>query len=211
MLYQYSPSSYYERDMNKLTLSDQEFVDCQVKYRAAIEKKLKEKINFQEIDREMEEHQVPIINDMDYNFYHKFSTLDSKYIFLRNNYHIERLSPEDLEYLQACLKNNQELGDEFLKRTFETVLYETGDLAMLGVPLDENVVPAKSLMFEFACSYADVEDMKVFTYILNYYDNQLKVQLMNEIEKLFQVPTSIHLYDGYGDVFKKGNRSISIQ
>ena len=191
MLYQYSPSSYYERDMNKLTLSDQEFVDCQVKYRAAIEKKLKEKINFQEIDREMEEHQVPIINDMDYNFYHKFSTLDSKYVFLRNNYHIERLAPEDLEYLQACLKNNQELSDEFLKRTFETVLYETGDLAMLGVPLDEN--------------------MEVFMYILSYYDEQLKSKLMGEIEKLFQVPTSIHLYDGYGDVLKKRNRSISIQ
>ena len=190
MLYQYSPSSYYERDMNKLTLSDQEFVDCQVKYRAAIEKKLKEKINFQEIDREMEEHQVPIINDMDYNFYHKFSTLDSKYVFLRNNYHIERLAPEDLKYLQACLKNNQELSDEFLKRTFETVLYETGDLAMLGVPLDEN--------------------MEVFMYILSYYDEQLKSKLMGEIEKLFQVPISIHLYNGYGDVFKKGNRSISI-
>ena len=82
MLYQYSPSSYYERDMNKLTLSDQEFVDCQVKYRTAIEKKLKEKINFQEIDREMEEHQVPIINDMDYNFYHKFSTKHRKYTLI---------------------------------------------------------------------------------------------------------------------------------
>ena len=62
---------------------------------------------------------------------------------------------------------------------------------MLGVPLDEN--------------------MEVFMYILSYYDEQLKSKLMNEIEKLFQVPTSIHLYNGYGDVFKKGNRSISIQ
>ena len=81
---------------------------------------------------------------------------------------------------------------------------------MLGVPLDENVVPAKSLMFEFACSYADVEDMKVFTYILNYYDEQLKSKLIGEIEKLFQVPTSIHLYNGYGDVFKKDGNSISV-
>ena len=95
----------------------------------SIEEVLKSLINFKELDDYCtKKMQIPINDDWEDNFYHKFSTLNSKYIFLRNNIHIEKLKNEDIEKIKRAIFNENLLDKEFVLRTLKEILYENGIL-----------------------------------------------------------------------------------
>ena len=72
---------------------------------------------------------IPRIKDKEYNFYHLSSNLNSNYIYLRNNIHIENLTNEEILYLV----NNDNFSDDFIINTYQRVLYEEGDATYFGI------------------------------------------------------------------------------
>ncbi len=154
MEYNYVPNSYDKNLISKNEFLQDNFLLMQIKYRQSIEEVLKSIINFKELDDYCtKEIKVPINDDWEDNFYHKFSTLNSKYIFLRNNIHVEKLKNEDIEKIKRAIFNENLLDKEFVLRTLKDVLYEDGDYVFYGVAMDENRVDSQSLVFEF--SYDD--------------------------------------------------------
>ena len=75
MKYKYVPNTYDRIKVNQI--GEDIFLEYQIKYRESIEKFLQSKINFEEIEKELNELNLPIIEDKDYNFYHKFSNIHS--------------------------------------------------------------------------------------------------------------------------------------
>ena len=98
MEYIYIPDSYNNNLMKEKFKNEEEFLNTQVLYRQKFESILEQYIDFNLIDRVIKNKNIniPTIEDTKYNFYHKYSTLNSKYIFLRNNFDVENLTKEEI-------------------------------------------------------------------------------------------------------------------
>lgn len=185
MEYVYNPDSYDYGILFKKDISQDEFVKLQVKYKESLEKVLMSVLNFKSIDPAMIKNglNIPVLEIPDNNFYQKFSTLGSKYLFLRNNIHIERLTDEEIEEIFESLFNDEDLSKEFIMNTLDKVISEDGDTTMYGTPLLENEISSKSLVFEFAyddkkCS---LEDGKKIAKYLQVLFKQIKDILENKL------------------------------
>ena len=200
--FKYVPDSYNYEKINKIKLTKEEFLNFQIKYRIDFERILKSIIDFNKIDSYIESfaYNIPIIDDEDYNFYRKFSTLGSKYIYIRNNIHIENLSIEEINIIDVSIKNNKLLDYTFLLATFKKVFYEEGDFSMFGVPISKNIVNSKSLVFEFA--YDQLRFMNVSQHkFIDKTKEQLEVLLMKSINKVINTNVSLISYNGIRDVY----------
>ncbi len=157
MEYRYLPDSYDYKELFQKNISANEFLKLQVKYKQSFENLLKSIVYFNNIDLSIEKLDVKIpTNDIsDNNFYKKFSSLGSKYIFLRNNIHIERLSDDEINEIYGAIMNNCDLSPEYLQQTLEKVLFEDGDFVYYGTPINKNKTSSRSIVFEF--SYNDKE------------------------------------------------------
>ena len=80
MQYKYIPNSIKIID----NISYDDFLKLQIKYRESLEALIKKYVSFEEVDKIIENlnFSIPLIQDQEYNFYHKFSTLGSKYVFI---------------------------------------------------------------------------------------------------------------------------------
>lgn len=165
---------------NKSDFSDKEFLSYQIMYKQHIEKILSLIINASFVDQYIINNNlsIPTVDDDEYNFYHKYSLLGSKYLFLRNNIHIERLNKEELEEL----KNNP--SSDFFKRTFKTVLFESDNsFTYFGSPLRKNEVKPNSLVFEFAydlkkaTSMKQIKDINNLLLFINKYVSELSQKI----------------------------------
>ena len=135
----------------------------QIKYKNEVEKLLSKFIEFSMLDDKIREvSNVFPVDDYEYNFYHKFSVLKSDYIFLRNNIHIENLTPEE----QEKIKNN-EISDEFILETIPKVLFEDSGKSFFGKQVLEYLANSKSIVFEIA--YSPNFELNSHKYFSEYY------------------------------------------
>lgn len=201
MEYVLIPNSFNRDLLNNL--SDDEVLELQNKYRNCIEEKIKGIIDFKKVDDQINKMvYVPRLEDKEYNYYHKFSTFPSNYIFLRNNYHIERLSEDELEQLK-----NGSVDDEFLKNTFEKVLYEDGNFTYYGSPIDSYLAASKSLVIEFAYDQVEIEtieELQNVDKIIGIISDELKAK----IEDSLGVPVSVIIYNGIPDLYKNNEKNV---
>ena len=197
MIYKYTPDTYDYNLIKKLNLNEDEFLKLQLKYREEFESFLKKIVSFSSFDQLLTKENIKIleIEDKNDNFYHKFSSLNSKYLFLRNNYHIERLKEKDLDVLKGSLFDDKKLEENFILKTFKEVLFEDGDQAMFGVPMLKNLANSKSLVFELAYDdkLCSVEESKI---IRKFYENTL-VKLQKFLKNELNVDVNIIINDGF--------------
>ena len=143
----YIPDSYDYKKLEEMGISSEEFLNLQVKYREGFETYLKDLIDFNEINSYiLTKGELPKVDDEDRNFYHKYSTLGSNYIFLRSNVHIERLTPEEINILKLNPTS------EFYQKTYDRVLFETTEEVniMIGSAIPEHIVKGRSIIIEFS-------------------------------------------------------------
>lgn len=197
MKYTYIPDTYNVKKIFDNNLDDV-FVDIQVAYRKIFESLLSKVINFKEIDKYIEESKIdiPVVDDFDYNFYHKYSTLGSKYVFLRNNIHIENLSDIELSELRV----SENLDFDFLKRTISKVIFEDGDLSFFGPPMDETKVSSKSMVFEFAFDQKKCKSIEQLDLIENAIQ-KINTYIKKNIEENLKIPVSFIVYRAIPDLY----------
>lgn len=202
MEYVYSPDSYNYNLINEKFKSNQEFVELQIAYRTGLEKLLKEVIDFKEIEAYILNSgvDVPKVNDKEYNFYHKYSTLESDYLFLRNNFHVENLSKEELDNL----RNSSKCDLDFFKKTLNNVIFEAGDATFFGIPVPTNLVKSKSIVFEFAYNQLECETIEQLVKIQGISDNIFKV-LESRIRNNLNLDSSFVVYQAVVDYYKANN------
>ena len=123
MNYKFIPDSIKIDDSIPLNYSLDEFLELQISYKQSFEKILTDIVDFAYFDNWVKNtiNDLPIVNDKEANFYRKFSTLNSDYIYLRNNIHIEKLDFKELNELRS------NVNKDFLLRTYKKVLFEGGD------------------------------------------------------------------------------------
>ena len=210
MKYKYIPDSININILEQKDLSYEKILELQIKYRESFENIIKEYIDFKDIDNLIEDlpFNIPLINDTEYNFYHKFSTLGSKYVFIRNNIHIERLEENELQIVINAINNNTLLDKQFVLDTISKVMFEEGNTACYGTALPENMIKAKSITFEFAYEdyKCDIQQgrmvkekfSKVFKYILEKLGNYLNVEY------------SIIIFNGFDNIYKYTDNDMNI-
>ena len=106
------------------------------------------------------------------SFYQKYSTLDTRYIYLRNNIHIERLSEEQLALLDDYLLT----GGDTTKKQLEALIAETYRMVLMVDPSGGNFLvgyaggggitaPNVSIVFEISFSGFDYDAGDGYDYI----------------------------------------------
>lgn len=209
--YKFFPDSYNYTLIKNKGINLENFLKLQIKYKNDFEKILIGIIDFKKIDNYIDgfEKKIPIITDHKYNFYHKYSLLGSKYIFFRNNIHIENLSLDEIEVINTSIVNNVSLEYKFLIDTFEKVLYENGDIAMFGIPIESNEVLSQSLVFEFAYNQKEFSTIEQYYFVNNIKDELLR-DFNNLINKVIDVDVSVICYNCIPDIYSKENLFIKV-
>ena len=203
MNYKYVPNTIDEKEIEKRGLTYDHFLELQIKYKKCFEKMLTDYVSFEELDKIIEElpFTIPVIEDNEYNFYHKFSNLNSKYIYMRNNIHIERLNDEEIKELENMA--GEEVREDYMRATYERVMFEDGTAACFGTPLPQNMVDAKSIVFEF--SYDEYEcDILEGPVILKNFDRAFE-NLSETLKAKFDVKLSKLISNGFDNSLKQDN------
>lgn len=206
MYFKYVPNTI---DYKLVGISYDDFLNLQIFYKSNFERLLNSLYNFNLIDNYINQNcnNLPVIDDADYNFYKKFSTLGSKYIYLRNNIHIERLDAKDLEYLCKNFAQKTNLDANFIINTYKKVLFENGQFTFFGNAYDGNLVKCESIIFEFAFDSKKCKTVEQVTFA-HYNLNNILNLFKNIIISKMNVDVSIHLYDGIPDEYKSTDSSI---
>lgn len=207
MKYVYVPNNYDYDEINKKFSDFDEFIKVQIKCRSEIEKIIMSFLNFENIDNNLEQYNIPIIEDKEYNFYHKFSTFGSKYIYLRNNIHVERLDLEDINYIKKCIISNDSLSSDFIFKHLNILLFEKGDKIFLGPTNIENLVNSQSIIFEFSFDQIKCIDVEHLLKIENIYNNIVKY-VKNLVMKYLKLPVSFIKYNKIPDLYKKNEKRL---
>lgn len=200
--YKYIPNSYDYSLINEKQIDKEKFLRLQIKYKNDFEKLLLKIIDFKKIDEYINSFNlnIPYISNQENNFYYKYSILESKYLYLRNNIHIENLSNEDIEIIANALKNNLDLNLDFFNKTFKHVLYEKGDYSMFGIPMLRNKVSSKSIIFEFAYNQNGFKEVSQYNFVNSVIDVIYK-SLSDSIKKVIDTEITIHSYNSIPDIY----------
>ena len=199
MKYKYIPNSYNNSKIEEKFKED-EFIELQVKYRNYLESILNKFIDFKKIDEKMKEViNIPKIEDKEYNFYHKFSSLNSDYVFLRNNYHIENLSDEEIDIIRQ-----DKMDFEFINKTIPKVVFETGDKSFYGTPIQKYLADSKGLVFEFSYNQLQLIDVKEYK-IIKQIVKELSNVLTKTLSERLKLPVTVIEYNGINDLYKTDN------
>lgn len=104
---------------NKL---NSKYFNIQKNYKVLFEKYIAETLDLKKYDDLLANSDLKIDSCMPYrmDYYQKNSTLDLKYIYIKNNLHIEKLAKEDLDSLE--LGNDEELLKKIVKKTYSDVI-----------------------------------------------------------------------------------------
>lgn len=204
--YKYIPDSYNYELLNSANISLDSALTLQIKYRNDFEKLLLNIIDFKSVDDYIKSYnfQIPAIEDLDYNFYHKFSILGSAFVFLRNNIHIENLSEKELEVIRDAIANDTDLSFSFLNDTFRKVLFENAKNVMFGIPLKENIVSGNSIVFEFAYKQRSFTSVKQYDFVKKIVP-VIHKSIENSIKKILNVDVSFIQYNGITNIYLNNN------
>ena len=164
--------------VNDNRLDDDMYLILQTNYRNGFIKYLSSFVDFDKFINELNNSDIPVIEDKQYNFYHNDYSINSDYLFIRNNIHIEKLSDEDLAYLSR-IDSNDDKDNDFYKRTYKNVMFETGEYVSYGLfPNDSNIKRADAIVFEFAYDQKKCENLEQLNKIKETIKN-----VSNEIKK----------------------------
>ena len=185
-------------EKSNLNLSENELIDYRIMYKHFVENILKSVINFKNIDEFIVNNHyiIPTMDDLEYNFYHRFSILNSRYLFLRNNIYIERLNEHELNNL----KNNPTY--EFFTKTYKKVLFDQEGkdaYTFYGSALPKNSVKSNSLIFEFAYDLKKISSMEQYNQISEV--KKYIINLINNIQNKMGIPISFIEYNAIPDIF----------
>ena len=198
MKYKFMPDTLFYFKMDGISF--EEYLELQNKYRVELEKILMEYVDFSEIDRKIkQEIDLPVLDDKEYNYYHKFSTLKSNYIYLRNNYHIENLSTEELQKLRSDFIDKKIIND-----TFSKVLFEEGDYTFFGIPVMDYSAPSKSMVFEFAYDQIQLKTIPELSIVDKIFE-EISSSIQKNVESSFPVSVSFIRYNGIPDIYRMKN------
>lgn len=102
MKIEYLPDTYDKKRIEENGWTEEQFLSLQEKYRTDFIHDLLDTIDIDKIKSIITScpSTIPVIEDQEYNFYHRSAIID-KYLYVRNNIHIERLSQEELEELYS--------------------------------------------------------------------------------------------------------------
>ena len=166
MEYEYLPNTYDYNLIEEKNIKD-DFYNLQISYRKKLEQLLKKYVSFTSFDDLCQKMPflIPKLNFSKDDFYHTNTTLDSEYLYIRNNIHIERLDKKDISKVKSFIFDNKNDEEEFILRTLKDVIFEDGDEVFYGIPKGNNSVSAKALVIEFAyddkqCSLKDGAEIK---------------------------------------------------
>ncbi len=208
MNYIYVPDSYNLSMIETKFQNEDEFLSMQVLYRKNLEFLFRKFIDFQKIDEYIQKKQlvIPKVEDKDYNFYHKYSNLGSDYVFLRNNFHVENLTPEEI----ALLKQSSTADNiDFIRTTLGRVIFEEGDATFFGNPSPSTEVKSKSVVFEFAYDQTkcvDIPQLKAIEEIMK----EVFSQIEDNMKRSFNLPVSFLVYKSIPDLYYRENQSVAI-
>lgn len=205
MNYVYIPDSYNNNLIKEKYKSEEEFLNIQILYRQKFESILKKYIDFKSIDIVIKNKNIniPEVEDTEYNFYHKYTTLDSKYVFLRNNFHVENLTKDEIKRLLT-----NDINDvTFFNSTLSKVIFEDGDETFFGIPTDEVKIKSRSLVFEFAFDQTKIENIEELKEINNII-KQTEEYLKENIKGVFRATPSFIVYNSIPNLYQK---NVNIQ
>lgn len=208
MKYTYIPNSYNPKTIESKFKNEEDFVAVQVLYRHGLEELIKKFIDFKQLDEYilLKKVIVPKVEDKEYNFYHKYSSLESDYIFLRNNFHVENLSEEEIRMLREGDING---NVDFFASTLANVLFEDGTNTFFGPPSDSTEVNSQSVVFEFAYDQTVCTDLGQLRDI-----EQIGKEVFKQIEeymkKFFNLPTSFLVYKSIPDLYYREVENVAI-
>lgn len=196
MNYKFLPDSVKFDDSIPLNYSLDEFLELQISYKQSFEKILKGIVDFADFDNWIKSNinDLPIVNDKEANFYRKFSTLGSDYVYLRNNIHIEKLDFKELDELRS------NVNKDFLLRTYKKVLFEDGDYTFFGPATDMDLVASKSLVFEFAFDAKECATLDKSNFFNHYKENILEF-IAKPIADALNCDVSLHRYSAIPELF----------
>ena len=200
MKYKYIPESFDKKLIVSKFHDIDEFVNLQRLYRSLFERLLLKFVDFKLLDANIN---LPKVDDEDYNIYHKYSTLGSNYIYVRNNFHVEKLSTEEINELI----NIKDLDIAFLKKTVSKVMFEDGDYTFYGTPMDETEGKSKGLVIEFAYDQNKIKSIKDLKMGYKVIDDTFK-SLSKDLKRVFNSEPSFIVYNAIPDLYKMDNMDI---
>ena len=199
MGYRFYPLSFDMQLVQEKFANESDFLKCMALYKQGFERFLSRFIPFEQIDSFIEKQGVfiPKVDDLESNFYHKFSTLGSDYIYLRNNFHVENLDIDDI----MDLFTRESIPVSFYERTFKKVVFEKGDVSFFGIPCDETKALSQSLVFEFAFKQTECQTLEQLNSIRKIRDQVFQV-LEDANQKELKIATSYLTYNMIPNIFK---------
>lgn len=202
MIYKYIPNTYDKNKILEKSLTKIEFLKYQTIYRKSFETLINQIIDFEKLDEYIENIglNIPMIYDKEYNFYHKYSTLKSKYIYMRNNIHVENLNNEELKNIQNCINENKILSKEFIYNTYKKVLFEKNKETFIGEPNLKNKINSQSLIFEFCYNTKKCISAKQILNIERTYEKVFLI-IEEKIKNQLNIPVSMFIYDFITDLY----------
>ena len=150
----YLPNTIDLNKVNEMYGNEKNYNILQVTYRNYVENLINSIIDFKSIQKLIDDSGLVFdkINDSSYNIYHRESKLDSDYIFIRNNIHIENLNENERK---ALIENK--IYESFITDTIDKVLKENEDFLSYDNN-SNNLVFTKGLIFEFAYDGSKLTD-----------------------------------------------------
>lgn len=204
------------------TMSTKEYIDLYNIYRFFMTKYIIEKLKLKEYDKKIKNSKsnfLPIETDK-MDVYQFFSCDELKYIYIRNNVYIERLSNKEINLLKDKLKNNDYSIDdsieELIEKTYQKVIFE--DIMKNGKKYQIMYGPDSSRFFARNDSLVLGIRYDEFA-IINLTDEEWKIQnkkqreflrnIINEMTKEFEnklnIPIKIIKYNDYSVNIKRTN------
>jgi hypothetical protein len=175
---------------------DENYFNLQSIYKEHLEKYLFEALNLKQYEEKITSNNFEFveIDKGKQDPYQKFSSLDLKYIYLRNNIHIEKLNTEDLEILKG---NNIDLISEMVKRTYKDVItINYSNVNTSYGPVTPNYfAPMNAIVFiiRYKSNDNELDESKYFKGVgeKKKYIDDLIIEMEKEIYTKLDMPTKI--------------------
>ncbi len=190
----YTPNTISYKLIKEKNIDEELFLPLQLKYRKSLENILKKYVSFNSFDELLVKTfgSIPLYESN--SFYYKYSELDSKYLFLRNNIHIERLNEKDIDVIKESLFDKEDLNGDFILRTLKEVIFEEGDIVILEGSNEKYSCKANSLIIEFAYNDEDCS-LEESIAIKDFFD-KVTISFKKFLEPILNMETSFIIKEG---------------
>ncbi len=191
------------------------------KYKKLFEEFLLKKYPLKSIDDSIKNSKyvfLPIEED-NMDFYQSTSTMNLKYIYLRNNLNIEKLSLKDLKYLNECDETLNEENEKFILNTFKDVIdpckkeEKVRNIIFYGPENRNYICDSTDLVFGIRydeLSSSNLRDINWKEEFINKNNilNEIVNIIENDLVKDNNIKVRCIIYNQFSVDFKKNNESI---